>query len=129
MLEKLVEARRMLRPLKNKFYGLRKTETKEYQNTNIFEISIPYLCFGNIKLFCIDNKENGSFLEGVCKETIENSILKNFETQKTEKLTYEKWENETEALHYFDAKILDTNNNNTYNLIIRIKQEKKDNKL
>lgn len=124
MLEKIVKTRRTLRPLKNLVYGLKKTETKEYHDTNMLGISIPYLCFGNIKIFCIDTHENGIFLEGVNKETAENIIIKTFQTQKTEKLSYEKWENAKEAIHYFDAKIHDVANDNRYDLIMRIKQYK-----
>lgn len=131
MLEKLVNARRMLRPIKNMFYGMKKTETKEYKDKNIIEISIPYLHSENILLFCIDKNSNGSFISGINNETIENTILKSFETRQTERLTYEKWENADIAVHYFDAKIRDITNNNIYEVIMRIKQYKKnkDNKI
>jgi len=124
MLEKLVSARRLLRPIKNGLLGLKKTETKEYHDTNILEISIPYLCFGNIKIFCIDKEEHGTFITGGDKETVEECILRNFETQKTGNLTYEKWENDIKALHYFDATIYDSVKDNIYEMIMRITQQK-----
>lgn len=130
MLEKLVNARRMLRPIKNTFYGMKKTEKKEYKDKNMVEISIPYLHSENILLFCIGKNSNISFISGINNETIENTIIKSFETQQTERLTYEKWENDDITLHYFDAKIRDITNNNIYEVIMRIKQYKnKDNKI